>query len=585
MSPLWLLAWVASTPVPLTPAALEALAAHRLVDVERERHAAGARGVDLTRGAWAWLRDASRLMRCLPLDELDLHPTPSAPDALGAARRLLRLEALRLEHARAVGTTSGDELLVDWIERARPWESPTAPAPPAWVVWPLAEEQWPDEVLELVVEPARCRAPLEPALLTAQAAADRFARERAWVSAVVEGGPAGVPEPLRARVLLLGLARGAPLSATASVAAWLEGGEPRIVSAAAVRLGRRAEVLGQRAEAIAAYTRALADEARSDAEDGWARARLVALDDDPARVLPWARGARAPRPQDAAALAHAEARALYAQGDHEGLERFGRAWLERRGPPDALGFDAQTEDLLLSLALVRPADAAVAWTASLGPASGREARLEALGQRARTQGHLELAAYVYDRLRFDALEARSRGGAPAVARLTSALAGRAQVEHARGDPEAFDAWILELERLARDESERPLARTAPHRALATLCQALLGPLTDARDAPDTARFAHSLVRAIDSLTATPTRWSRMLEAHRPGLSALTGTKPRPPTTRARAPALRSVGVVVLPRLEPALPAPDEPPPLPPLGSLWVSVGAGGQLRAAAPWRE
>lgn len=590
VSPLLVLWLVATPPTTASPAALAALAAGRLDEVERERLAAEARGADVREGAWAWLREASRLMRCLPLDPLG--PAP----ALGAARRLLRLEALRLERRRADGTVAGDEILVELIDRARPWQTPTRPTAPDWVVWPLTEERWPDEVIEPAVQPARCEDPLDDAQLSAAAMAARTHAERTAVAELVDEGAPHVPAVVRARVLLLGLVRGAPLSATATVAAWLDGGEPRVVAAAAVRLGRRGEVLGQREAAIAAYERALVYTASAAAEAGWARARLVTLSDDPARVLAWARGARAPRPQDAAALAHAEARALYMLGDHEALERFGRAWLERRGPPDPLGFDLRTEDLLLSLALVQPVEAAVAWTSSLGPASGREQRLEALAQRALVSGQLELASYIYDRLRFDALEARARGGAPAVARLTTALAGRARVEHARHDPLAFDAWIQELERLARDESERPLARTAPHRALATLCQAMLGPLTDARGAPQTPRFAQSLVRAIDSLTAAPTRWSRMLEAHRPGLIALAGpTAPSTPSAprgtrgtrgaRSSAAPLRSVGVVVLPRLEPPLPAPDEAPPLPTLESLWVTLEPDGALRSGPPWRR
>lgn len=583
VTPLLLLSLLAAPPTTVSPAAVAALADGRLDEVERERLAAVARGDDVAQGGWAWLREASRLMRCLPLG-----PEPaSAPP--GPARWLLRLEALRLERRRATGTASGDAVLAELIERARAWQDPPRPTAPASVVWPLSDERWPDEVIEPAVEPARCGEPLGDAQLTAAAMNARSAAERELVLRLVEGAAPGVPPTVRARVLLLGLVRGTALSATASVAAWLDGGEPGVVSAAAIRLGRRGEVLGQREAAIAAYERALAERGATDAEDGWARARLVSLSDDPGRVLAWARGARAPRPQDAAALAHAEARALYTLGDHDALERFGRAWLERRGPADALGFDARTEDLLLSLGLARPVDAAVAWTSSLGPASGREARLEALAQRALGQGQLELAAYVYDRLRFDALEARARGGAPAIARLTTAIAGRARVEYARGDPLAFDGWVQELERLARDESERPLARTAPHRALATLCQALLGPLTEARAAPETPRFAQSLVRAIDSLTTARTRWSRMLEAHRPGLSALAGTAPLAMAPargkRPTAPALRSVGVVVLPRLEPPLPAPDELPPPPPLDDLWVTWAADGALSAGPPWRK
>jgi hypothetical protein len=70
VSPLLVLWLVATPPTPASPAALAALAAGRFDEVERERLAAVARGVDVSEGAWAWLREASRLMRCLPLEPL-----------------------------------------------------------------------------------------------------------------------------------------------------------------------------------------------------------------------------------------------------------------------------------------------------------------------------------------------------------------------------------------------------------------------------------------------------------------------------------------------------------------------------------
>ncbi len=554
-----------------------ALHALDLAELERVRAAAVERGVDVSTGELAALHDLSRLLRCLPVPPVPAHESPR----LLGPRLLLRLEALRVLRRRTEGAYSEDTDIQRMLGLATTWASPAPGASPAWVSWPLSTERWPDEVIEPALEPSVCATPAR------RTKRDRARVEGARAADLIALGPE-LPPTLRTRVLLLALARGAPLSTTASVAAWLDGGEPALVPPATLRLARRAEVLGALPEAIALHQRVLADPQRTDAEDGWARARLVGLLEDPAAILEVTRAARAPRPQDAAALAHAEARALYARGDLDGLERFGRGWLARRGPPDALGFDQATEDLLVALALVRPPDRAVAWTESLGPSSERDTRLDRLAQRAIEVGQLDLAAYVYDQLRREAAADRTRGGAPAVARLTRWLGGRAHVEHARGDPEAFADFVAELEHIASDEGDRPLARTAPHRAVAVLCQVVLGPLTEARSQDSTRAFAGIMVKAIDKLTITPTRWSRTLVGYRGPLAELAGVGALAFKGKRPPPAIRSVGVVTLPRLAPRLPAPDEPTPLPPIGSFWVRPAerehdtSGGWV-AGPPW--
>lgn len=559
-----------------TKAARAALRALDLAELERVRAAAVARGVDGAIGELGALHDVSRLLRCLPLGELPAHEDA----ALVGPRLLLRLEAIRLLRRRADALYGEDPDMARLLAGAGAWATPAPRGAPAYVAWPLATERWPDEVIEPALEPSRCAAPVRTP--PGRAATDRAAQEASAAAALIARGPV-MPAAIRPRVLHLALERGAPLSATASVAAWIEGGDPALVAPLALRLGRRGEAQGATEDAIALYRRVLAEPARSDAEDGWARARLVGLLDAPPAILEVVHAARAPRPDDRAALHHAEARALYAAGDLDALERFGRAWLAARPAADPLGFDRATEDLLVSLALARPPDRAVSWTESLGPPRERDARLDKLAQRAIELGHHELAIYVYDQLRREAAADRAAGGAPAVARLARWLGGRAQVEHARGEAERFADFVSELEHIATDESDRPLARTAPHRAVAVLCQVVLGQLVEARGQPATAMFASTLVHAIDALTTTPTRWSRTLLSHRPALAELAGVAAPVVKGKKAPPRIRSVGVISLPRLAPRLPAPDDPPPLPPIGSLWVHPDESGTWVAGPPW--
>jgi len=544
-------------------------------DLARLEVSLSARGETAHGGLIGLALDVSKVARCLPLPPL---PTGDAPE-IRDARWLLRLESLRILRHRTEGAYPDDLEIRTVIARGPAWSTPSTRGAPGWVAWPISTEVWPDEVLEPAVAPSRC-APAEARPDVVSRSSDEGQRA---VDLIAHGE--GVPLALRAPLVLLALTRGGPLSASATVAAWLDGTSTEVASAARVRLARRAEAIGQNDRAIALYREVMFE--GSDEEAGWARARLARLLEAPREILEIARGARNPRPLDRASLVLAEARALYALGDLDGLERFGRATLPQldlaRAPPAIRPYHAAVIDLLALLALARDPDRAIAWTESLGSPSERDALLTALAERALDSQRFDLAAAVYDDLRRTATRERIRGGAPVATRLARWIAGRARVEQARGDPAAFAAFVDELRAQALAEADRPLARTAPHRELAALAQALLGPLTNAKAQPLTPQFAATLVGAIDALLVTPTRWSPILSGYRGPLAELAGVESKSAPSGKPIKPIRSVGVIALPRLLPSLPAPDEEPPLPAVGSFWVYPAERGIKVGLPPW--
>ena len=434
-------------------------------------------------------------------------------------------------------------------------------------------------MLEPAVAPSRC-APAEARPDVVSRSSDEGQRA---VDLIAHGE--GVPLALRAPLVLLALTRGGPLSASATVAAWLDGTSTEVASAARVRLARRAEAIGQNDRAIALYREVMFE--GSDEEAGWARARLARLLEAPREILEIARGARNPRPLDRASLVLAEARgrdrAAAASRGRIAPARRDHPAHRARAPPAIRPYHAAVIDLLALLALARDPDRAIAWTESLGSPSERDALLTALAERALDSQRFDLAAAVYDDLRRTATRERIRGGAPVATRLARWIAGRARVEQARGDPAAFAAFVDELRAQALAEADRPLARTAPHRELAALAQALLGPLTNAKAQPLTPQFAATLVGAIDALLVTPTRWSPILSGYRGPLAELAGVESKSAPSGKPIKPIRSVGVIALPRLLPSLPAPDEEPPLPAVGSFWVYPAERGIKVGLPPW--
>src|SRR5687767_5199692 len=116
-------------------------------------------------------------------------------------------------------------------------------------------------------------------------------------------------------------------------------------AAARMMLARSFEKNGEPAHAKEHYRKLLADPSRTPEEDSRARVRYAALlEPECEELLAAVRGVK-PRPVDRAALANAEARALFALGRREELMTFGRRWLRDQRADDK--YDRETADLLL----------------------------------------------------------------------------------------------------------------------------------------------------------------------------------------------------------------------------------------------
>lgn len=629
MTPLWCAALLA-TAAPGGPSFAALFSAGELVALERARWGWAERGQDPSVGEVALFDDLSRLVRCLPLGPIPDHEVPE----VRALRLLVRVERVRLEIVARDGGLA--EAAVAQLVRAEPLYPAVVRdrGVESFVRWPVEPELWPEERGEQDLEPSRCAERPGVRREPTAAALDRGSKARAralrvYVAQAVEVIEA-LPPPVGAKIALQYLADVSRAGAVELPERWrrtlervLAGGEAPYRSAGLLALAREEERLGGTVAAIRLLTAVTQDPGATPDEDSRARARLAGLlEPDYSAIVEAVRGVRAPRPEDAAYLANAEARALYALGRFDELESFGRVWLRRsatsarpgeatgeatgeaEGPPAQDPLDVMTRELLLRVSLEREPGRAIAWALELGPDDPRSnaARLHELAQLAFQSGHLELAAQVYDRLRLDAAAARRRGGPSAASEEARWLAERAAIEWARGDPERFGGLLEELVALARAEQERPLARYAPHRELARLTQELLPRMGGADPPPaEVQPFAAHLLTAGVALSAQAGRWRGLLlelgaplrslagpyadlapDAGAPRVGADEGMGARP--REARAPRrVRRLGEVVLPRLPPRLEHPDLPTALPFVPSFLAYPDAAGRLTTEVPW--
>ncbi len=328
---------------------------------------------------------------------------------------------------------------------------------------------------------------------------------------------------------------------------------------------------------------------RTPDEESRARVRLASLlEPDWEAVLAAAAGAV--RPLDRAALANAQARALFALGRREALMTFGRRWLREREGAGADAFDLRTADLLLRLGLQLPPAQAMAWVGEITPAGEKEQRdaLVTLAELAVSERHLDLAVAIDDRLRLEAAAARGRIG-PGSAKLQARwLRARAIVEYERHDVAAFAGFVDDILSLAKVEEDRPLARWAPHREVAELCQELMGRLTnDAPTDPERKKFAGLLLETVSGLAKKQGRYRDALTRYLAPLTILAGEYAEGRNAAARRTNatrhVRQLGEVVIPRLPPWVDPPDHPTPVPPIDSFLVYERPDGALQAGAPW--
>lgn len=586
-----------------------------LVTVERGRARMRDRGQDVEVGSIALLDDLSRLVRCLPLGAIPI-------DERGpyrGARLLVRLERIRLEQVLrgddgveplALEALLGEPPLYQWAPAAQ-----TAQL----VRWPDESERWSGEVIEGRFERTKCprlkgalketspEAHAERSRHRARAIRETLAVLLAELDALPTLAASEVALAYASSISTLPRFELSPEWAARLIAA-LEAGEPSIRSAGWILLARRHELREERDAARALYRRilelGLAGGARSLSldEESRVRARLVGLEEpDWPAVLGAARAPEPLPPRDEQVLANAEARALYALRRWDELMTFGRIWLTK--PRDSGPFDAGTRELLLRVSLELDAATAMAWVEEVGPRtdSGHRAALDQLGKLAIESKRTDLATRVYDRLRIEAIEDRNKRGPSASADEARWLAERARIEFLEDDAEAFAGFIDQILALSVVVAERPLARFAAHREIARLVQDLIGRLTnEIASKPERRRFAALLLEAAVALGKQPSRWKEVLEQdasmlqvlagpYAPGrdgrvrAAARSGTKDREKLRRER--RVRQIGEVVVPRLPPRLEAPDQPTPLPVVGSFVVYERPGGEWAAGAPWAE
>jgi hypothetical protein len=537
------------------------------------------------------LDDLTRLVRCRTIGPIPVEEDPE----LTAIRTLVRLERVRLEQLARDGLHTATSLakLLD------PSTYPTdATLPSTVVVWPVEAERWPNERRLERPRPSICpKRAGQRRERGADADARRARRAEAVTALLAEAVDLGaaLPEEMRGRVALaylgdatapIPLERLPRLEAAVSVAA------PPERTAARILLGKELERAVEISRAKAQHAAVLADPTRTPAEDSRARVRLAFLEEaseesDPVAILALVR-AGVPRPgADALALAAAEARALLALGRAEELLSFGRRWLQ--DPRADTPVEIQVEHILFSAALMLEPPQAMAWIQEISNARrdprGLSRDLARLAELAASEKRHDLAVAVYDRLRIEAKRDRARLGPRAAQIEARWLRERAAVEYERRDVPAFAGFVDEMLALAREEKDRPLARLAPHRAVARLCQDLVPRLTQDVAADEARRpFAALLLQAVAELGAGEGRAARILASHRGPLEALSGSIAGARIDRARpARKVRQLGEVVVPRLPPPIEPVDVPTPIPAADSFLVFEDRDGRWRCGAPW--
>lgn len=590
---------VGATPhTPIDPNLLRAaVLAGDLVTYWRGRTLLAERGIDVERGELGLLNDLARFGLCLPLG-----PVPDAEDPEYRAVRLLaRLERVRLERLLRDGLYRNTPLLT--LATGEPvFQTRPRPQEAELVLWPKEEERWPDEVSEAPLLRSQC--PVAPSVWKESGPGVWQHRQRLRAQAERElyaqilGTPLGrVPAHVSAQIVLahlegLGQSVGLADPERTRFAAILRAGPGHLASPGLLRLALLAERSQEPAIAEALYREVLGLAERSAAEDSRARVRLVGLleprYEEIVQVVDQALGVRG---LDRPALDNAKARALYALGQFEALQTFGRRFLDQPRTPSL--HDAQTQDLLLRLALKLPPSAALAWAEELArslDASARAELFESLGNLALSARNLELATFVFDRLRLEASLETQRRGPKAAAAAARHLVARALVEVERDDVSAFAGLVEELVQLAKAEESRPLARHAPHKELARLDQTLIPRLYGEVEAQPSRRpYAGVLLEATVALAPSGGRWRSVLEAYEEPLAKLAGPyatgRERPVPKAGPKKVVRQLGEVIIPRLPPQLTAPDHPSELPTLGPFLVVPGPDGTLRAGMPWDQ
>ena len=555
---------------------------HRAQAVLRDR----GRGADLDHGDWGLLDDLSRLVRCQPL-----RPIPDGEvSPWREARALVRLEAIRLARRLEDGALF-DSHLSALVRPAAPYR--VRSEAPGWelVRWPYAEERWPDEVVDPGVLRSDC-VPSRTGQQRAKAVQQRRNAERQAVAALL---------PRLDRLWPRTAAKVAYRYAEAAVrvgahfrvpAPWLGRLDDAFARAPAktriagrfllaTLAGRAPNTTEPGLDETALITKILSDPERTPAEDSRARVRAVWLaGPDWPRVRRLTEDGPPPRPVDVAALVNARARALYALGARNDLKTLGRAFVRRTKLSfETTSFDAQTYDLLLRLALELAPGPALAWVREIGPTEPTRARdaLADLGRRALVAERWNLAAALFDQLRLDAIRSRSGRGPRARADEAKWVGLRAQVAYARDNFSLFRGLLGEL---------KDLAQRGPPRALATLVQDSIGPLTeDVARNPRRRRYASALLQASRAVAAVPSRWQRILHRYRPLLARLAGGAAAGsiPAAGPARPKIRAIGEVRLKRIPPRLPAPDHPTRTPVIRTFLVYQDAAGQWVEGAPW--
>ncbi len=294
----------------------------------------------------------------------------------------------------------------------------------------------------------------------------------------------------------------------------------------------------------------------------------------------------AARPSDKEVLINSRVRAQFALGRAEALMTTGRRLLRNpgRGP-----LHAQSVDILMELATSLETPVALSWleeVAKADSAVARHPRFINVARRALAGGRMDLAQALFDKLRVEVTAQLKR---PRQASLLSELLGaRAEVAYEQGDVEGFGGLLQSLSARADADGARPLARHAPHRAVATLAQSLLGRMVERR-AADTkqAYFAAHLLDAIVALPKSP-RHARTFAAYVPTLTQTAGklaTGRRPPPVKRPPPPVKRLGEVVLPRLPPRLPFNPKNTRSPFVDAMVVYQGPQGDWRQGAFWRR
>lgn len=567
------------------------------------RAAAGER-VDV--GLLALLNDYARLVRCRPIDPLPADER----EPYRTVRKLVRLERVRLERLVRDRAHRGSTL-VHLLGPERLYQ--LAEAEDRRVIrWPIEAETWPGEILAPTSAEPDCPSIAggkkeRPEAVHREHRRLRINAERSGVADLLDHFDQ-LPDRTASRVALTYLADAEGVAGFAINARWrrvLEATVARspddVRPAARLLLAKIAERSNDGAEVERLYRALLADPARSAAQDSRARVRLVKrLEPQWTAILDVIRGAEKIRPEDEPVLINAEARALYSLGETEQLMTLGRRLVQRedlwRGASDGqLGpFILQTNELLTLLALDLSPSRAIAWLDEIAIAGdeARSERLEQLAERARERRDFDLAVALYDRRRAEVLEGLTRRGPRAAAKDAELIGRRAYIEYDREDVEAFAGFVDALVALATTEQGRPIARYAPHKAIARLTQDLLGRLTDdVKDDPEREKFAAVLLDAGTKLTVQPSRYRRVLERFQPDLIRLAGkwaegrvAKPdAKKTKRKKAKPVKQLGQVVVQRLPPSLEAPDHATPVPAVATFLMYPTPEGAWREGAPW--